>query len=105
MIPSQHIDGEFSGRDIFLEATGLARQAEQHQRRVQRDRIERIHGDAQPVAIGPDGRDDGHAGREAPHGIAEGPCIQAHRQKFSAIIKPLTMICDLSPTESQTMHT
>jgi hypothetical protein len=52
-------------------AVGPRAQAPQHQRRIQRDRIEGAGGQAQEGAIGQAGGDDGDAGGELRQGLAE----------------------------------
>ncbi len=64
LVLGQHIDGEMGHRLPGREGAGGARHAEQDERRIDRDRIERAHGRADALALPAHGGHHGDAGGE-----------------------------------------
>ena len=62
----QHVDREMLRRLEMVEGIAAPVQAEQQQRRIERNGTERIGGEADRLAAFGHGGDDGHAGREGP---------------------------------------
>src|SRR5690606_19744863 len=84
LLRAQDIDGEAPGTAEAVEAGGLPVEAEQDQRRLQRNRGEGVNGDA-PVASGGGAR--GHhrdAGRKAAQDAPKGKGIKRHRTSTSS---------------------
>ena len=75
MFGGQHIDGVMAGTAEGLEVVRGIVEAPEHQRRLQRHGREGVDGQANRLAFGVERRDDGHAGREAPVGIAQGAAV------------------------------
>ena len=78
VVVAQDVDGEMIGGVEIAEAVGLAVEAEQHQRRVERDRAEGTGGEPAGPAVGSGGGDDSDAGGETAQRVAEGSAVDRH---------------------------
>ena len=77
LVGREHVDRELGALAERLQARRAPIQAEEHERRVERHRRERVGRDADAPAVGCPRRDHGHAGRELAERAPKGPAVEA----------------------------
>lgn len=82
LVSRQYVDGVVCAAGEKSQRAGVLCQAPQHQRRRKRDRVERVGGKSQPLAVWRARGDDGYACGKHAQGGAKFACAKRRRQRW-----------------------